>query len=70
MTQQLQKLRKRQRIGKSRRSHGGQPIVVVKKLWRSANSCGVEVTESANNCGVEVTEAANSCGEEVTEVSQ
>mgnify|MGYP007107757922 CR=1 FL=1 len=70
MTQQLQKLRKRQRIGKSRSSHGGQPIVAVKKSRRSANSCGVEVTESANNCGVEVTEAANSCGEEVTEVSQ
>ena len=38
MTQQLQKLRKRQRIGKSRRSHGGQPIVAVKKLWRLANN--------------------------------
>ncbi len=38
MTQQLQKLRKRQRIGKSRSSHGGQPIVAVKKLWRSANN--------------------------------
>ena len=52
------------------RSYGGQPIVVVKKLWRSANSCSVEVTESANSCGEEVMESANSCGEEVMEVSQ
>ncbi len=58
MTQQLQKLRKRQRIGKSRSSHGGQPIVAVKKLWRLANSCGVEVTESANSCDVEVMEVS------------
>ena len=38
MTQQLQKLRKRQRIGKSRRSYAGQPIIAVKKLRRSANN--------------------------------